>query len=180
MYIDWPSNLKRDAAKVTIADADPSIRPQLGAYDFDCDKYMPNFSAPRVDIPVPKALLKETPKSKSLHLDWLSAQHHILTLHYCFETSNSRLGIVRQWASNSSVNAGERTNFIKKDNLRKVQNELDQEVLRLNAFMSLAMQRIEEIRVRYRPRGFWCYVPIVSEGISLLSNSCSPIRIAEN
>ena len=65
MYIDWPSNLKRDAAKVTIADADPSSTFAIGCVRLQLvDKYMPDFSAPRVDIPVPEALLKEALKLK--------------------------------------------------------------------------------------------------------------------
>jgi hypothetical protein len=33
------------------------------------------------------------------------------------------------------------------------------QVLRLNAFMSLAMFDIDKIRIKYRPNGFICSVP---------------------
>jgi len=33
------------------------------------------------------------------------------------------------------------------------------QILRLNAFMSLAMRQIDQIRVKYRPNGFICSLP---------------------
>lgn len=182
IYIDWPSDLNRNPATQIMLGEDPMSRPQLGAYNFDCDKFMPDFSAGRssVDIPVPTYLLKDNPKQQPLHLDWYSAKHHVLTLQYCFETAHAALEIVRAWASNSSIDTSGKAKFIDKDNLNRVQNNLDQQVLRLNAFMTLAMQRLEDIRVKYRPTGFFCHVPIVREAISILSTRCSPIRTAEN
>jgi len=180
IYIDWPSDLSRDPAKSVTLGADPMSRPQLGAYDFDCDKYMPDFNAGFDDIPVPKNLLDNDPKLQPIRIDWYSAKHHLLTLEYCFQTSHAELKIPRQWASNSSIDADARIRFIDPDNLDRAQNNLDQQVLRLNAFMSLAMRRIEDIRVKYRPNGFLCHLPIVREVISLFSGRCTPIRTAEN
>src|SRR5690348_4447517 len=37
LYIDWPSNLQRDAADTKAIDGDPLNVSMLGAYDFDCD-----------------------------------------------------------------------------------------------------------------------------------------------
>lgn len=180
--IDWPSDLNRDPAKHTMLGADPISRPMLGAYNFDCDKFMPDFSAGNssADLPVPAKMLKENPKLQPLHLDWYSAKHHVLTLQYCFETAHAALEIAREWASNSSIDPSTKTKFIDRENLNTVQNDLDQQVLRLNAFMSLVMRRLEDIRVKYRPTGFFCHVPIVREAISVLSTRCLPIRTAEN
>jgi len=179
IYIDWPSDLRHDPAKPAMLGADPMTLSELGAYQFDCDKYMPNFSTGFDDIPAPENLLKQASKPQPLRLDWYSAKHHLLALDYCFQTSHAALKIPRQWASNSSVDAAARARFITEDNLERAQNNLDQLVLRLNAFMSLAMQRIEEIRVRYRPNGFLCHIPMVREGIGLFSLRCSPIRTAD-
>ncbi len=182
IYIDWPSDLNRDPAKDAMLGADPMSRPMLGAYNFDCDKYMPDFSAGNsgADLPVPAKTLKENPKLQPLHLDWYSAKHHVLALHYCFETAHAALEIARAWASNSSVDAGTKTKFVERDSLKTVQNDLDQQVLRLNAFMTLAMRRLEDIRVKYRPTGFFCHVPVIREVIGAFGARCRPIRTAEN
>src|SRR5262245_60899922 len=151
IYIDWPSDLSRDPAKPTTLGADPINRPKLGAYDFDCDKFMPDFSAGHssVDLPVPAKTLKDDPTLQPLRVDWYSAKHHALTLQYCFETTHTALQIARQWASNSSIDASAKAKFVEKEGINTVQNNLDLQVLRLNAFMSLAMRRLEDIRVRY-------------------------------
>jgi hypothetical protein len=47
--------------------------------------------------------------------------------------------------------------------------------IRLNAFMSRAMNEIEGIRVRYRPNGFFCSVPGARE---IMGQKCTPVRIA--
>jgi hypothetical protein len=182
IYIDWPSDLNRDPAQQNMLGADPMSRPKLGAYNFDCDKFMPDFSAGNssADLPVPAKALKENSKLQPLHVDWYSAKHHVLTLQYCFETAHAALEIARAWASNSSIDTSTKARFIENDNLKTVQNDHDQQVLRLNAFMTLTMQRLEDIRVKYRATGFFCHVPIVREAISPLGARCSPIRTAGN
>ena len=49
------------------------------------------------------------------------------------------------------------------------------QILRLNAFMSLAMFDIEKIRIKYRPNGFICSVPGLSAALSLFGK-CAPVR----
>jgi hypothetical protein len=182
IYIDWASDRNRDPAKDSAIGADPMSRPMLGAYNFDCDKYMPSFSPGRssADLPVPAALLRDDPKRPPLHLDWYSAKHHVFTIHYCFETAHAALETARAWASNSSVDPQAKAAFMQSDHLNRLQNALDEEVLRLNAFMSLIMQRLEDIRVKYRPSGLSCHIPIVREVVNVFTRSCAPIRTAEN
>jgi hypothetical protein len=40
------------------------------------------------------------------------------------------------------------------------------------------MNEIERIRVKYRPGGFACHIPIVREAIGLVSEKCTPVRTA--
>ncbi len=182
IYIDWASDRNRDPASDNELDADPMSRPMLGAYDFDCDKFMPGFSPGQssADVPVPAALLRDDPKRHPLHIDWYSAKHHVFTIQYCFETTHNALEVARAWASNSSIDPQSRASFMQIDHLKRVQNDLDQEVLRLNAFMTLVMQRLEDIRVKYRPAGFSCHLPIVREVVNVFTGACAPIRTAEN
>jgi hypothetical protein len=40
------------------------------------------------------------------------------------------------------------------------------------------MSQLERIRVKYRPVGFFCHVPLVRDAIGLFSKRCTPIRTA--
>ena len=57
----------------------------------------------------------------------------------------------------------------------KVRSHLNDEVIRLDAFMSLGMSQLERIRVKYRPSGFFCHVPLVRDAIGLVSKRCTPV-----
>jgi hypothetical protein len=59
-------------------------------------------------------------------------------------------------------------------------------VLRLNAFITLAMSQNEAIRVNYRPNGLICSLPVLSGLISFTDQMfghagpawCTPVRTA--
>jgi hypothetical protein len=44
--------------------------------------------------------------------------------------------------------------------------------------MSLTMSQLERIRVKYRPVGFVCHIPLVRDAIGIFSKRCTPIRTA--
>jgi hypothetical protein len=44
--------------------------------------------------------------------------------------------------------------------------------------MSLTMSQLERIRVKYRPVGFVCHIPLVRDAIGTFSKRCTPIRTA--
>src|SRR5271167_699084 len=60
----------------------------------------------------------------------------------------------------------------------QARTELGNQVIRLNAFMSLATFQMEKIRVKYRPVGFACHIPFVTPLVSLFNGYCTPIRTA--
>jgi len=97
-------------------------------------------------------------------------------MHYCFQALHARLLAARDWASQSELGAPARAKFIDERDLTR--EELGNQVLRLNAFMSLAMFQMENIRVKYRPLGFACHIPFVTPIVSLFSRYCTPIRTA--
>ncbi len=37
------------------------------------------------------------------------------------------------------------------------------------------MSQLERIRVKYRPSGFFCHVPLVRDAIGLVSKRCTPV-----
>ncbi|HEX3501888.1 MAG TPA: hypothetical protein VHU22_00695 [Xanthobacteraceae bacterium] len=171
IYVDWPSNRGRDPATDRSFGADPINMSVLGAVDFDCDEDMPKFD-PNDHV------VRKTKGGKSLDVDWYSAKHHVYTIAYCFEvTHKAWMETVRQWASQSSLQPDAVANFFSTHTADHLHDRLDGEIVRLNAFMSRAMNEIEAIRVKYRPNGFLCSVPGSRE---ILGQKCMPVRTAEN
>ena len=169
IYVDWPSNLDRDPATETSFGTDPINMSALGDVDFDCDQDMPKFDAN-------DHVVSKTKDGKSLSVDWYSAKHHVYTIAYCFEvTHKAWMEVIRQWASQSSLQPDAVANFFS-HTADHLHGRLDSEIVRLNAFMSRAMNEMEGIRVKYRPAGFMCSVPGVRE---IMGRKCTPIRVAE-
>ena len=70
---------------------------------------------------------------------------------------------------------------------------MNTEVVRVNDFMSRAMNEIEGIRVKYRPTSFYCDLPGVSQAMDFFGklgqtdksanagnskpNACTPVRL---
>jgi hypothetical protein len=175
IYLDWPSDMQRDPANPGAPNADPINLSLLGTYNFDCDKDddMP-FEKDRATLP----LKHPDGKSRDLTVDWNSAKHHVFTIVYCFDFTHKRMKTVRQWASKSPVDRAQREEFLKE--LSTVKKRLDNQVVRLNIFMGVAMNEIDRIRVKYEPNGFKCHVPILREAIDLFpGHECTPVLTRE-
>jgi hypothetical protein len=170
IYLDWPSDTSRDAAQDSAPSTDPMSMSMLGEYNFACEKNMPVFTAQGhvTSLPDPN-----NPKNPNLNVDWFSAQHNVFTMEYCFDTAHKKMIAVLEWASQSKIDASE-LDYMKQNTKLFHTDRPTSQVLRLNAFMSLAMSAIEAIRVKYRPNGFECSVPIVNA----LLKRCAPVRTA--
>jgi len=201
IYIDWASDLGRDPATQQALDGDPLTETLLGNYNFDCDApanfatlaganraapAAPRCSGDSLDVRNPLrislcARRAETgdidPARPAITIDWQSAKHHVLTMHYCFEATHSEIHTARIWASKNEV-SDDRVNKFRANEAR-YKASLDGEVTRLNAFMTVAMSQLERIRLKYRPSGFFCHVPLVRDAIGLFSTRCTPIGTAE-
>jgi len=205
LYIDWPSNLDRDPAGTTANDGDPLTESLLGDYNFDCDakENFPHYEAPGATNQPDKGtddlclVPNETQKQiaigsktvicavddngridhsrPSREINWHSAKHHLIVMHYCYELAHGQISTARIWASNSAVSEQKRSDFLKNKDI--YQNSLDHEVVRLDAFLSLAMSQLERIRVKYRPSSFYCNLPLVNYAIS---DRCTPVKIAKS
>jgi len=199
IYIDWPSNLGRDPATAQVSDEDPLTEALLGNYNFDCDAHLPHFgkeqaSQPKTgpgkdicdeggerDNPNASSVAlcavgddkKVDPRLPAVIINWNSAKHHVLTMHYCFEVAHREIATARIWASKNDVSDQKKAEFLAVQG--KVRTHLDNEVIRLDAFMSLGMSQLERIRVKYRPSGFFCHVPLVRDAIGLVSRRCTPV-----
>jgi hypothetical protein len=111
----------------------------------------------------------------SREINWHSAKHQLLVMHYCFELTHNQISAARIWASNNEVSQQAKDDFAK--NKGSSQASLDHEVVRLDAFLSLVMSQLERIRVRYRPSSFYCNLPLINYAIS---DRCTPVRIAKS
>lgn len=204
VYIDWASDTYRDPADKHNVGDDPLSRQVLRDYAFDCsDKY--NFPAfgnvhaedddtqakhvaddqycaiaekPGVDDKTrPKdAFIRicAGPQDKaSKRIYWYSAKHHVLTMHYCFEATHNKLTAARQWASRSERDAAKEREIVERE--KEINAQLDDLAGRVSAFSSLALYQMERIRVKYRPVGFLCSVPLVR---NIPRVNCFPIRTA--
>jgi hypothetical protein len=197
--IDWASDIGRDPAAPRLLGLDPLNETLLGTYNFDCDAEanLPRLSVlglPAAPAAAPPSCTA-TAASQTVNvcartadgaidagkspftIDWQSAKHHVLTMHYCFEQLHRQIVTARIWASKNPVSPERDRAF--RDNQATYEANLDRQVVRLNAFMSVSMAHLERIRVKYRPSGFFCHVPLVRDAIGLFSNKCTPIRTAE-
>jgi hypothetical protein len=176
LYLDWPSNLTRDPATDSTPTTDIINMSLLNTYGFDCEDDMPSFR--KID---PEDKNKDDSHVELPHhgkplltVDWYSAKHNVLAIETCFEITHEAMTPVRQWASGSPVDEAARMKFIN-TNFDIFSKRASNQVLRLNAFMSLAMYDIDKIRIKYRPNGFLCSVPIVR---GALGKRCMPVRTA--
>ncbi|MGV7215469.1 hypothetical protein [Bradyrhizobium sp. UFLA05-112] len=198
IYIDWPSDLSRDPAAPRALDQDPLTDTLLTEYNFDCDAEanLPHFKGAIFDgsdhgppneelCTDPTANGPKTyvdlcarlpgsgavdPLRKVVNINWWSAKHHVLIMHHCFEALRGRPG------------AAIDMNQSGKPALSKQQEDykerLNTQARRIDAYMTLTMAQLERIRVKYRPSGFLCHVPLARDVIGLFSDQCTPIRTA--
>jgi hypothetical protein len=201
IYIDWASNFKRDSAQPSHPAGDPLSLSVLKSYDFDCKDHLPLFvstdeEAGRSDRESTRSVCaldrserlaraknspvvnlcprqKDKTDAEAVTIDWFSARHQALTLHFCFEALHERLGLIRSWAARPEGRPP--TREVVRTEREQIRTAIDNQATRLEAFMGLATFRMETIRLNYRPAGFVCHLPVVSWTVSLVSDACTPL-----
>jgi hypothetical protein len=168
IYLDWPSDRNHDAANNVSPIADPINRSAFGTYSFDCDNDMPNFTRAGSRV---KLFNKD--RTDSIELDWYSAKHNVLAIYYCFNLMQGQIRPIREWGANITLDPAEQRSFNEKK--KDIESRLTKQIVRLNAFLGLAMNSIDQIRAKYRPHGYVCSVPGVRE---LMGRRCTPVRLA--
>ena len=157
----------------------------IGAYNFDCDEMFPVSRKlsylGELTLPRPETLAKNTGLPDQIVVNWGSLKHQLVTFQYCFERIHDKLEPAREWASSIGTERVVVPDFADRE---LIHQKLDDQVARFNYFIALAMRRIEDIRVKYRPNGFWCYVPGIREiadklkEYKFIEKGCSPIHYA--
>lgn len=189
-YIDWASDLSSDSARKRPY-TDPTTPATLRANDFDCEYYLPSFESsaseankdtcaggntdqPREPL---SQIAKVCPRKKSdtaspLLIDWYSSKHEVITMHYCFQALHDRLRKVRSWASQEETSPEAKAAF--QAEREQMQSAIDNQSRRLSAFMSLGLNRIDAIQLRYRPISFRCQLPLFRP-----AHGCRPLALAQ-
>jgi hypothetical protein len=203
IYLDWPSDLSRDPATERTLDEDPLTETLLTKYNFDCDSEanLPQFKGaiydgsdsgrPNEELcndPMangPKAYVDLCarlpggaidPLQKVVNVNWWSAKHHVLVMHHCFEALHGQLDTAETLTPGGDQSRDRKQEVLKLQESNR--HSLELQARRLDAFMTLTMAQLERIRVRYRPSGFFCHVPLARDAIGLFSNQCMPIKTA--
>ena len=177
MNLDWASDPNHDAAKHAGITSDQLSRIALGAYNFNCDS---RENTPFNDDKQHTYLKARDdaghikPDLPALDIDWYSAKHELLTLYYCFQVDHRRLKLPLKWAAASTLDPAASDSA--KSMIHDALDSLDQEAVRLHFFLALGAQRIEDIRVKFRPRVWYCQVPLVRQIVDAYSRKCTPIR----
>jgi hypothetical protein len=116
-----------------------SNRDKLEEEGFQCPIHLPDLVQRKVAL-------------KTMVIDWNSARQHIGTFYYCSDAIHYQMLFIRMWAQSGAVD--------NEDN-EKVRNEIDAidknlklQTDRLNAFISISLEKIELLRLRGRPKGF--------------------------
>jgi len=201
IYIDWATDFVRNPADQHFPNDDPLSQLLLDAYGFECSENFPKFKfistgasqgrrantcqvdgEPNTD-PDDIHVLNICPRSKAnteppaaVTIQWYSARHQVLTMHYCFHVLHQRLAKVRTWALQDAASpAIKATSRSERDQIRK---EIDGQTARLEAFMGLATFQIEAIREKYRPVSFACHIPFFTPLTSERNDACTPLRTA--
>jgi hypothetical protein len=117
-----------------------SSRGILNAEDFDCATDLPDLQNPIT-------------KLKTTRIDWRSAQQHVSTFFYCSEELHNKLLGIRQWAKNGSTATSDPPEARKE--IKDLEDALNRQTVRLNAFISVSLANIELLRLRGRPKGFF-------------------------
>jgi len=99
-------------------------------------------------------------------------------MHHCFEALHGKLGTADARAAGTDASQNGKQAFLKQQ--QNYRERLNAQARRLDAFMTLTMAQLEHIRVRYRPSGYFCHVPVVRDVIGIFSDQCMPIKTAVN
>ncbi len=156
IYLDWASDPRPRPGKPMLASVDPLSSSSLGAYISTsiarCRRLHAEF---RRRARIVQAASLKTRHETACSISTGTAPCTILTIEYCLDvTLRIGMSVVLQWASQQYAgrSSGHLT-FSTEDTDFFARSIWTRQLLRLNAFMALAMYDIEKIRVKYRPNG---------------------------
>lgn len=94
-----------------------------------------------------------------VEVDYSRTQHNIVALYHCFNIIHFNMLPIRIWAAGKASRRDMKANSaseLTEESANSIRSSLDSQIDRFEAFISLAMKRIEQIRMRNRSGGFVC------------------------
>jgi hypothetical protein len=116
-----------------------SNRDRLEEEGFKCTMHLPDLVHRKVAL-------------KTMDIDWNSARQHIGTFYYCSDAIHYQMLFIRMWAQSGVV--GNEDNENARKQIDAIDANLKLQTDRLNAFISISLEKIELLRLRGRPKGF--------------------------
>src|SRR5215472_905337 len=92
---------------------------------------------------------------ETLTINWNNTKHHLNTFYYCLEDIHFNIIEIRTWASGAKL--VEEDKDLIKSKMQSIEDDISILSFRFNALMAVAIRKVEEIRLRERPRPFLCH-----------------------
>jgi hypothetical protein len=118
-----------------------SNRDELRAENFSCEQHLPRSD-------------KTTLKNQVI--DWSNVHDEVRTFYYCLEDIHSELLFVRVWAESSGAAPDYDRPDVQK-RLASLETKVSLQGIRMSALMSASNHKIEALRLKELPQGFFRY-----------------------
>jgi hypothetical protein len=155
IYIDWPSTDQRGRTFHGSL-LDPLTITKLESNNIDCDKLV----APGDDV-TGWSRQSDSKISGATLVDWGSAKHHVTVIYVCFRIDHRNFESIRRWAADTGQTPPkfiEPAELSKTELVERLKKRFNLQLERLDKFMVLAMARIDAIRRKNEPPGYFCHL----------------------
>jgi hypothetical protein len=142
LFIDRP--VESDERRVELLEQPEYVvsdRDSLRSEDFTCRLNLPRLN-PRFE------------KLKTRSIDWNSARDQVATLFYCLDEIHNEMLFVRMWAQSGRTTDGDKDNCAHQHTMWELQHDIELQTNRLNELIAVSTKKIEQLRLRDRPRSF--------------------------
>jgi hypothetical protein len=127
-------------------DISASNRSLLSDVKFDCKKHLP--------IPFSEKVVLKS-EVETVTIDWYNTKHQLNTFYYCLEDLHFKIFEIRTWASGYKLLEEDRARI--RGKMKSIEDDLNILSFRYNALIAVAISKVEEIRLRERPKSFLCH-----------------------
>jgi hypothetical protein len=129
-----------------------SNRQLLKGIGFSCEKDLPR---------------QDSRKFGEIEIDWMQTANHVATFYYCFDDLHYSIFPARKWAlqavvrddpraaANENHDIVQQPGSLPREKIDEIELCLGLETRRLNDFITLSTNKIEEMRLRTRDNGFF-------------------------
>ena len=151
VFLDLPADADRDIVRAPDLVSNPldisaSNRSLLSDVGFNCKKHLP--------IPFSEQVVLKS-EGEAITIDWYNTKHHLNTFYFCLEEVHFNIIEIRTWAAGATLLEEDKGRIKRK--MDSIEEDLNVLSFRYNALMAVAISKVEEIRLRERPKTFLCH-----------------------